>query len=46
MASLLAIYRDSEPYEKVIKVVFLISVDVIKHNEACKKFLISYLEAL
>ena len=35
MASLLAVYGDSELYKKVIKVIFLISVDVIRHNEAC-----------
>ena len=35
MASLLAIYGDSESYKKVIKVIFLISIDVIRHKEAC-----------
>ena len=36
MASLLPIvYGDNELCKKMIKVVFMISVDVIKHSEAC-----------
>ena len=49
MASLLAINGDRELCKKLIEVVF-ISVDVIKHNEAClttnSKNLLSCLEAL
>ena len=53
MASLLAIYGDRESCKIMIKVVFVISVDDIKHNEAClttkngnSKNLLSCLEAL
>ena len=35
MASLLTIYGDKELCKKLIEVGFMISVDVIKHNEAC-----------
>ena len=35
MASLLAMYGERELCKKLIEVVFMISVDVIKHNEAC-----------
>ena len=34
MASLLAIYGDNELCKKMIKVIFMISVDVIKHSGA------------
>ena len=53
MASLLAMYGDNELCKKVIKVIFMISVDVIKHSEAhltsknrSSKNLLSCLEAL
>ena len=52
-ASLLAIYGDNELCKKTIKVIFMISVDVIKHSEAhltsknrSSKNLLSCLEAL